>query len=103
MHTLNELERAAYMAGDIAQADLYAALDNAPDPDKLVELQAEKEVLEDALRDKENEADGYLAELRQLRGFLYDFYDLELNERTLNNPEIIGRLLALHKKVEETL
>lgn len=71
---LEELERAAYMAGDILQAELYGNMIDAPIADRIKELT-------DDLKD----ADQCIEDLRQendaLKRFAYQVADLNIDDR----------------------
>jgi hypothetical protein len=74
LRTLEELERAAYMAGDILQAELYGNMIDAPVADRIKELT-------DDLKD----ADAIIEDLRQendaLKRFAYQVADLNIDDR----------------------
>jgi len=74
IRTLEELERAAYMAGDIIQAELYGNMMDAPVADRIKELT-------DDLKD----ADAIIEDLRQendaLKRFAYQVADLNIDDR----------------------
>jgi vacuolar-type H+-ATPase subunit I/STV1 len=72
--TLEELERAAYMAGDIGQAELYGNMIDAPVAERIKEL-----------TDDLKEADEIIEDLRQendaLKRFAYQVADLNIDDR----------------------
>ena len=72
--TFEELERAAYMAGDIQRAELYGNMIDAPVAERI------KELTED-LKD----ADAIIEDLRQendaLKRFAYQVADLNIDDR----------------------
>jgi hypothetical protein len=74
IRTLEELERAAYMAGDIIQAELYGNMMDAPVAERIKELT-------DDLKD----ADAIIEDLRQendaLKRFAYQVADLNIDDR----------------------
>lgn len=74
IRTLEELERAAYMAGDIIQAELYGNMLDAPVAERIKELT-------DDLKD----ADAIIEDLRQendaLKRFAYQVADLNIDDR----------------------
>jgi hypothetical protein len=74
IRTLEELERAAYMAGDIIQAELYGNMIDAPVAERIKELT-------DDLKD----ADAIIEDLRQendaLKRFAYQVADLNIDDR----------------------
>jgi len=74
IRTLEELERAAYMAGDIIQAELYGNMLDMPVAERI------KELTED-LKD----ADAIIEDLRQendaLKRFAYQVADLNIDDR----------------------
>jgi hypothetical protein len=74
LRTLEELERQAYMAGDIERAELYGNMIDAPIADRIKELTAD-------LKD----ADQYIEDLRQendaLKRFAYQVADLNIDDR----------------------
>ena len=74
IRTLEELERAAYMAGDIIQAELYGNMMDAPVADRIKELT-------DDLKD----ADAIIEDLRQendaLKRFAFQVADLNIDDR----------------------
>ena len=71
---LEELERQAYMAGDIERAELYGNMIDAPIADRIKKLT-------DDLKD----ADQYIEDLRQendaLKRFAYQVADLNIDDR----------------------
>ena len=72
--TLEELERAAYMAGDIQRAELYGKMIDAPVAERIKEL-----------RDDLKDADAIIEDLRQendaLKRFAYQVADLNIDDR----------------------
>ena len=84
IRTLEELERAAYMAGDIQRAELYGNMIDAPIADRIKELT-------DDLKD----ADAIIEDLRQendeLKRILYTIVDLDLER--IYEPENMHTLL----------
>ncbi len=74
IRTLEELERAAYMAGDIIQAELYGNMIDAPVAERIKELT-------DDLKD----ANAIIEDLRQendaLKRFAYQVADLNIDDR----------------------
>jgi hypothetical protein len=74
IRTWEELERAAYMAGDIERAELYGNMIDAPVADRIKELT-------DNLKD----ADEIIEDLRQendaLKRFAYQVADLNIDDR----------------------
>jgi len=74
IRTLEELERAAYMAGDIQRAELYGKMIDAPVAERIKELS-------DDLKD----ADAIIEDLRQendaLKRFAYQVADLNIDDR----------------------
>ena len=72
--TLEELERAAYMAGDIQRAELYGNMLDMPVAERIKELT-------DDLKD----ADAIIEDLRQendaLKRFAYQVADLNIDDR----------------------
>jgi len=76
--TLEELERAAYMAGDIIQAELYGNMMDAPVADRI------KELTED-LKDADAIIEDLRQELDELKRVVYQFANLDPK----NNIEIL--------------
>ena len=74
IRTLEELERAAYMAGDLERAELYGNMMDAPVADRIKELT-------DDLKD----ADAIIEDLRQendaLKRFAFQVADLNIDDR----------------------
>jgi hypothetical protein len=74
IRTLEELERAAYMAGDLQRAELYGNMIDAPIAERIKELT-------DDLKD----ADAIIEDLRQendaLKRFAYQVADLNIDDR----------------------
>jgi hypothetical protein len=74
IRTLEELERAAYMAGDIQRAELYGKMIDAPVAERIKKLTAD-------LKD----ADAIIEDLRQendaLKRFAYQVADLNIDDR----------------------
>jgi len=76
--TLEELERAAYMAGDIQRAELYGNMIDAPVADRIKELT-------DDLKDADQLIEDLRQEINQLRSIVYDI--TKLNPK--NNVELL--------------
>jgi hypothetical protein len=70
IRTLEELERAAYMAGDIIQAELYGNMMDAPIADRIKELT-------DDLKDADEIIEGLRQELDELKRVIYQFANLD--------------------------
>jgi molybdopterin converting factor small subunit len=70
IRTLEELERAAYMAGDIIQAELYGNMMDAPVADRIKELT-------DDLKDADEIIEGLRQELDELKRVLYQVTTLD--------------------------
>lgn len=68
--TFEELERAAYMAGDILQAELYGNMLDAPIADRI------KELTED-LQDADSTIEDLRQELDELKRVIYQFANLD--------------------------
>ena len=68
--TFEELERAAYMAGDIAQAELYALANDPPVSERVAELTADLKEADQLIEDLQQEKD-------ELRRVLYQLIDLD--------------------------
>ena len=66
---LEELERAAYMAGDIERAELYGNMIDAPIADRIKELT-------DDLKDADQCIEDLRQEINQLRSVVYDITKL---------------------------
>lgn len=67
---LEELERAAYMAGDIGQAELYALANDPPVSERV------KELTED-LADADSTIEDLRQELDELKRVIYQFANLD--------------------------
>jgi hypothetical protein len=78
IRTLEELERAAYMAGDIIQAELYGNMMDAPVADRIKELT-------DDLKDADAIIEDLRQELDELKRVIYQFANLDPK----NNIEIL--------------
>ena len=78
IRTLEELERAAYMAGDIIQAELYGNMMDAPIADRIKELT-------DDLKDADAIIEDLRQELDELKRVIYQFANLDPK----NNIEIL--------------
>jgi hypothetical protein len=78
IRTLEELERAAYMAGDIIQAELYGNMIDAPVADRIKELT-------DDLKDADAIIEDLRQELDELKRVIYQFANLDPK----NNIEIL--------------
>jgi hypothetical protein len=74
IRTLEELERAAYMAGDIIQAELYGNMMDAPVADRIKELT-------DDLKDADEIIEGLRQENDALKRFAYQVADLNIDDR----------------------
>ena len=70
LRTLEELERAAYMAGDIERAELYGNMLDAPIADRIKELTADLKEADQLIEDLQQEKD-------ELRRVLYQLIDLD--------------------------
>jgi SepF-like predicted cell division protein (DUF552 family) len=68
--TLEELERAAYMAGDIQAAELYALANDPPVSERVAELTAD-------LKDADQCIEDLRQEINQLRSVIYDITKLK--------------------------
>jgi hypothetical protein len=68
--TLEELERAAYMAGDIQAAELYALANDPPVSERVAELTAD-------LKDADQLIEDLRQEINQLRSIVYDITKLK--------------------------
>jgi molybdopterin converting factor small subunit len=78
IRTLEELERAAYMAGDLERAELYGNMMDAPVADRIKELT-------DDLKDADEIIEGLRQELDELKRVIYQFANLD----SKNNIEIL--------------
>jgi molybdopterin converting factor small subunit len=78
IRTLEELERAAYMAGDIIQAELYGNMLDMPVAERIKELT-------DDLKDADEIIEGLRQELDELKRVIYQFANLDPK----NNIEIL--------------
>ena len=78
IRTLEELERAAYMAGDIIQAELYGNMMDAPIADRIKELT-------DDLKDADEIIEGLRQELDEMKRVLYQVTTLD----TKNHADIL--------------
>lgn len=78
IRTLEELERAAYMAGDIIQAELYGNMLDAPVAERIKELT-------DDLKDADAIIEDLRQELDELKRVIYQFANLDPK----NNIEIL--------------
>jgi len=78
IRTLEELERAAYMAGDIIQAELYGNMMDAPVAERIKELT-------DDLKDADAILEDLRQELDELKRVVYQFANLDPK----NNIEIL--------------
>jgi hypothetical protein len=74
IRTLEELERAAYMAGDILQAELYGDLIDAPIADRIKELTIDLKEADEIIEDLRQENDA-------LKRFAYQVADLNVDDR----------------------
>lgn len=70
LRTLEELERAAYMAGDIERAELYGNMLDAPVADRIKELS-------DDLKDADQCIEDLRQELDELKRVIYQFANLD--------------------------
>ena len=70
LRTLEELERAAYMAGDIERAELYGNMLAAPVADRI------KELTED-LKDADQCIEDLRQELDEMKRVIYQFANLD--------------------------
>jgi len=68
--TFEELERAAYMAGDIQAAELYALANDPPVSERVAELTADLKEADQLIEDLEQKND-------ELRRVLYQLIDLD--------------------------
>lgn len=78
IRTLEELERAAYMAGDLERAELYGNMMDAPVADRIKELT-------DDLKDADAIIEDLRQELDELKRVVYQFANLDPK----NNIEIL--------------
>ena len=74
LRTLEELERAAYMTGDILQAELYGNMIDAPVADRIKELTADLKDADQLIEDLRQENDA-------LKRFAYQVADLNIDDR----------------------
>jgi hypothetical protein len=70
LRTLEELERAAYMAGDIERAELYGNMIDAPIADRIKELS-------DDLKDADQCIEDLRQELDEMKRVIYQFANLD--------------------------
>lgn len=70
IRTLEDLERAAYMAGDIERAELYGNMLDMPVADRIKELTADLKEADQLIEDLQQEKD-------ELRRVLYQLIDLD--------------------------
>ena len=70
LRTLEELERAAYMAGDIERAELYGNMLDMPVADRIKELT-------DDLKDADQCIEDLRQELDELKRVIYQFANLD--------------------------
>jgi hypothetical protein len=70
LRTLEELERAAYMAGDIERAELYGNMLDAPVADRIKELT-------DDLKDADQCIEDLRQELDEMKRVIYQFANLD--------------------------
>jgi hypothetical protein len=70
LRTLEELERQAYMAGDIERAELYGNMLDAPVADRIKELS-------DDLKDADQCIEDLRQELDELKRVIYQFANLD--------------------------
>lgn len=70
LRTLEELERAAYMAGDIERAELYGNMIDAPIADRIKELT-------DDLKDADETINDLRQELDEMKRVIYQFANLD--------------------------
>ena len=68
--TFEELERAAYMAGDLERAELYALVNDPPVSERVAELTADLKEADQLIEDLEQKND-------ELRRVLYQLIDLD--------------------------
>ena len=68
--TFEELERAAYMAGDLERAELYALANDPPVSERVAELTADLKEADQLIEDLEQKND-------ELRRVLYQLIDLD--------------------------
>jgi hypothetical protein len=74
IRTLEELERAAYMAGDIIQAELYGNMMDAPVAERIKELTEDLKDADQCIEDLRQENDA-------LKRFAYQVADLNIDDR----------------------
>jgi hypothetical protein len=74
IRTLEELERAAYMAGDIIQAELYGNMIDAPVAERIKELTDDLKETNEIIEDLRQENDA-------LKRFAYQVADLNIDDR----------------------
>jgi predicted transcriptional regulator len=74
IRTLEELERAAYMAGDIIQAELYGNMLDAPVAERIKELTDDLKETNEIIEDLRQENDA-------LKRFAYQVADLNIDDR----------------------
>jgi CO dehydrogenase nickel-insertion accessory protein CooC1 len=72
--TLEELERAAYLAGDIQAAELYAIANDPPVSARVAELTADLKEADEIIEDLRQENDA-------LKRFAYQVADLNIDDR----------------------
>lgn len=70
LRTLEELERQAYMAGDIERAELYGNMIDAPIADRIKELT-------DDLKDADQCIEDLRQELDEMKRVIYQFANLD--------------------------
>ena len=70
LRTLEELERQAYMAGDIERAELYGNMIDAPVADRIKELS-------DDLKDADSTIEDLRQELDEMKRVIYQFANLD--------------------------
>lgn len=70
IRTLEDLERAAYMAGDIERAELYGNMLDAPVADRIKELT-------DDLKDADQHIEDLRQELDEMKRVIYQFANLD--------------------------
>lgn len=70
LRTLEELERQAYMAGDIERAELYGNMIDAPVADRIKELSND-------LKDADSTIEDLRQELDELKRVIYQFANLD--------------------------
>lgn len=72
--TFEELERAAYMAGDLERAELYALANDPPVSERVAELTADLKEADQLIEDLRQENDA-------LKRFAYQVADLNIDDR----------------------